>query len=159
MITEMATFTNVQEAIAAENCLEPGVYEIRVYTNDRLSNEDLSALRLSLKESGAAIKKVYQNYEQYPHDPGYGYEVQPGYYVGVQYVVPPLASNGIQALPIAIIPLIALFGILSISGIGIFKIGDITDNIGKLLLITLGGAIALAAILRKPIERIAERKF
>jgi di/tricarboxylate transporter len=64
--------------------------------------------------------------------------------------------SSIQYLPLAVIPLIGFALTAVLVGVGIFKLDSIANNIGKILLITLGGTIALAALLRKPIEKVSE---
>lgn len=66
-------------------------------------------------------------------------------------------TKGSPALPVAVIPLIALFGILGIIAFGVLKLENITRALLPLTLVLVGGVIIIAGLLRRPTERIAER--
>jgi hypothetical protein len=138
---------NVDEAIKLEQEAPAGMLEIRFYTPTPISKEQLQAIADKVTDSGADVRDVYLG-----RNPNGGL-----YYVGVQYMKQP-ASASISALPLAIIPLIAFGMIAALVGIGIFKLEDIANNIGKLLLILLGGTIVLAVVLKKPIENVTSRR-
>lgn len=67
--------------------------------------------------------------------------------------------KGSPALPLAVIPLIGLFGILGMITFGVLKIESITKALLPLTLVIVGGVIIIAGLLRQPATRIAERKF
>lgn len=143
MATLMAETSFVQEAMAEEQSLPPGAYEIRFYTPNPVTQEVLFSIADTLVDSGVDVKGVHQA------------KSDGLWYVGVRYIKHP-ASEGISALPVAVIPLIAFGFIATLIGIGIFKVRDIAKSLGLLAIIILGGSIALAAILRKPLERAGE---
>lgn len=66
-------------------------------------------------------------------------------------------TKGSPALPVAVIPLIALFGILGIITFGVLKVEAITKALLPLTLIIISGVIIIAGLMRKPAERIVER--
>lgn len=67
--------------------------------------------------------------------------------------------KGSPALPMAVIPLIGLFGILGIITFGVLKIESITKALLPLTLVIVGGVIIIAGLLRQPAARIVERKY
>jgi len=136
LITETIDLNSATEQ---EKALAPGLYEARFYINNPVSSVDIRDARLYLKEQGVDVKSVYQK------------KVGGLWYVGVKYVIHP-PSESISFLPVAVIPLIGFALVSVLVGVGIFKIESLTNNIGKILLITLGGTIVIAALLRKPIE-------
>ena len=136
----VADYVDINSAIAQEQALPPGNYEIRFYTTDPVSSQDIADTKTYLKSEGVDVRQVYQK------------KSNGLYYLGVKYVKHQPTEN-IAFLPLAVIPLIA-FGFVSVLvGVGIFKLDTITNNIGKILLITFGGTIVLAALLRKPLEQ------
>lgn len=143
MPTLIAETTFVQEAMAEEQSLPPGSYEIRFYSPNPVAQDVLYNIADTVVDNGVDVKEVYQ-------DKSKGL-----WYVGVRYLKHP-ASESIGALPVAVIPLIAFGFISTLIGIGIFKVQDIARSIGMLALIIFGGSIVLAAVLRKPLERAAE---
>lgn len=66
-------------------------------------------------------------------------------------------TKGSPALPVAVIPLIALFGILGIITFGVLKLENITKALLPLTLVIIGGVIIIAGLMRRPAERILER--
>lgn len=68
-------------------------------------------------------------------------------------------GKGSPALPVAVIPLIGLFGILGLITFGVLKIEAITKALLPLTLVIVGGVIIIAGLLRQPAQRIAERKY
>lgn len=66
-------------------------------------------------------------------------------------------TKGSPALPVAVIPLIALFGILGMITFGILKLEAITKALLPLTLVLVGGVIIIAGLMRQPVGRIAER--
>lgn len=112
----------------------------------------------------------WENFGEYEWQGGYAaHERQ---YLAVQYIRyesgntrypgPPGSPSDseliISALPVAVIPLIALFGIVGIIGIGIFKFEDLSTGLLKLIL--AGGAVTavIIALSRKPAMQYLEKK-
>lgn len=126
---------------AEEQNMPPGPVEVRLYFDLAPNPQDIEALKQKLVENNIGIRDIY-----------YGTEDNT-FFVGVVYDKPSL--SGISVFPVAIIPLLSTAIIAALVGIGIFNIEDISNNIGKLLLIIFGGTIALAALLRKPLENAA----
>lgn len=62
-------------------------------------------------------------------------------------------TKGSPALPVAVIPLIALFGILGVVVFSLVKIENITRALLPLALVVVSGAIVIAGFMRKPAER------
>ena len=133
---------NVEQAIEEERQLKPGVYDIRFYTTEPVGEGDLVSIVEHLSANGVDVVKVNQ------------YKSSGLWVISVKYRKPAV-SEAISALPIAVIPLIAFGFIAALIGIGIFRIEDITNNIGKILLITFGGLTLLAIAMRKPIEQVS----
>lgn len=133
---------NIEEAIQQENALGPGVYDIRFYLAEPVTQEDIRLIRDHLHVNGVDAIDVTQ--------------IKSGadWAVSVKYRRPEVGDS-ISFLPMAIIPLIGFGFVASLVGIGIFKMEDIANNIGKILLIGFGGAILLALAMRKPIEHVA----
>lgn len=142
MATLIAESVDVETAIAEEQALGPGLYEIRFYLADPVTHNDELMVRDYLTEQGVDVKRVYQG------------KSNGLWYLAVRYRKPAV-SRRVRALPLAIIPLIAFGFVSALIGVGIFKIKDITENIGKIMLIGGGTAIVLVALLRKPAERVA----
>lgn len=134
--------TDLNSASANEQSLPPGPYEARFYISQPVTPQDIADTRAYLKNEGVDVRKVYQQ------------KTNGLYYIAVQYVKHP-ASGSISFLPVALIPLIGFALVAGLVGVGIFKLDTITNNIGKILLITLGGTIVIAALLRKPAEAAA----
>jgi hypothetical protein len=144
MTTELMETVHIEEAVKAEQEAPPGLLEVRFYTATPLTGEDAQAIFDHLWKNNIDVRKVYvYNQRGLP-------------YLGVVYNRPPPITN-IAALPIAIIPLIAFGMIAALVGIGIFKLEQITQSIGKLLLIVFGGTILVALIAKKPLEAAATK--
>ena len=142
----MANFVDtldIEKAIAEENSLPPGSYEIRFYTTEP-HQDNLQDIFDHLYSNGIEVISVEQR------------KTKGLWYISVKYIRPEV-SNAIAFLPIAVIPLIAFGMVAVLVGIGIFKFEDLTGNIGKLLLIIFGGTIVIAALVRKPLEAAATR--
>jgi hypothetical protein len=123
-----------------ENSLEVGEKtRIQICTDSLATDEELAQLYIDLTSLG--------EHTSYP----------------VAYVeegIPVLQFDlrkGSPALPVAVIPLIGLLSILGLIAFGVFKIGEISAAILPILLVLIGGAVIIAAIAKKPAERIAER--
>jgi hypothetical protein len=146
LITAANKLMDVQDAIHAELLAPAGLTEIRFYTPDQYSKTEMQDIFDSLYYKEVTIKKVTQGYD------GIG-----GHYVAITYDNP-AHIDAISILPTAVIPLVALGLISAVSGIAIFKAEEIGQNIAKLLLVFFGGAIALAALLRKPLEAYVAKR-
>lgn len=150
MATLLAEMTDIQTAIAEEQAASPGLIEIRLYTPEPISKEVMQNIFDHLYYNGIDVRGVYQR------------KTKGLWYVGVRYRKP-APSEAIAALPLAIIPLIAFGFIMTLVGIGIFRLGDITKNLMPIILAG-GGLILLTAVaLRRPAEEAAKayaaRKF
>jgi hypothetical protein len=144
MATQIMESVHVEEAAKAEQEAAPGLIEIRFYTASPLDKEDAQRIFDHLWDNGVDVRKVYVS------------EQKGLPYVGVVYMKSP-PTQSISFLPLAVIPLIAFGMVAALIGIGVFKIESITQNLGKIMLIGFGGTIILAALLRKPIERVATK--
>lgn len=134
--------TDVGQATEEERSLGPGAYDVRFYLTEPVGNGDLQTIADHLAANGVDVIGVSQ--------------AKSGglWAVSVKYHKP-AQSEAIGALPLAIIPLIAFGFIVVLVGIGIFKIENIANNIGKILLITFGGLTLFAIAARKPLETAA----
>jgi hypothetical protein len=132
-------FTDVNSAVMAEEALSPGQYDIRFYLERPLTAPELN----NLKQSLGGVADVYQGQEN------------GRWYLSARITRHPI-SGGAKAQWQLIIPLVIPLLTIGLIGIGIFKLSDITNNIGKILLIGGGIAIVLVALLRKPIEHMTE---
>ena len=144
MPTLLAETADIEKAILEEKAAPPGLLEVRFYLTEPVPSDDLQAMYRHLYENGVDVRSVKQA------------KARGLYYVSVIYNKPQ-PSESIAFLPLAIIPLIAFVFVSALIGIGIFKVENIARSLGMLALIIIGGTIVLAAILRKPIERVAER--
>lgn len=145
MVKVLAEMTDISVAEQAEKDAPPGMLEVRFYTTEALTQEANQQIFDTLYDSGVDVRRVYTR------------KAGGLYYTAVVYNKLPVSTQSISALPVAIIPLVAFGMIAVLIGIGIFKFEAITQSIGKLLLITFGGTIVIAALLRKPIERAMTR--
>lgn len=143
MATLLIDTTSVNEAIAEESALPPGIYEVRFYSPNPVSRDVQHDIFDHLYNSGVDVRGVYQM------------KSDGLWYVGVVYQKP-APSEAVAALPVAVIPLIAFGFIAALIGVGIFRVENIAKALGQLALILLGGTIVLVALLRKPIERVTE---
>jgi hypothetical protein len=141
MISAIGIYGNVEEAIEAEQSLPPGIYEVRIYTSEQPSVRDIEVIESRLASEGIDVRHVYIG----------------GGFIAVQYARHEVAS-GISFAWLAILPLIIPALTIGVISLGIFKIGDISENLGKLVLITGGVLIILVALLRKPAERVITSK-
>lgn len=143
MATLVAEFLDVKEAISEEEALAPGLYEIRFYLTEPVAAQDIRDTKEYLISSGVDVRNVFQN------------KSDGLWYLGIKYRRKPNPENIAFALPVAVIPLVAFAFITALIGIGIFRLEDIVNNIGKLLLLGLGGTIVIVALLRKPMGEAA----
>jgi len=134
--------TNVEQAIEKERNLKPGSYDIRFYLSEPVGDNDLKTIVEHLSANGIDVVSVNQ------------YKSSGLWVVSVKYHKP-AESEAIGFLPLAVIPLVAFGFVAVLVGIGIFNMESITNNIGKILLITFGGVTLLAIAMRKPIETVA----
>lgn len=145
MATEIVKFTDINQASLVEDMLPSGIYDVKFYVTDFLSPIQLSDLKASLVNSGVDVKNVYQSF------------IDGMKYIGVDYQRT-IYGQGISQLPIAIIGLIGTALIPILVGIGIFKIDSIANSVTKILLVGGGIAIVLAVVLKKPLEKVIERR-
>jgi len=138
--------TNIEEAIAKERSLKPGAYDIRFYLTEPVGDNDLQSIANHLSANGVDVIDVSQ------------LKTDGLWAVSVKYRKPAETEAIGFALPLAVIPLIAFGFIAVLIGIGIFRIEQIMNNIGKILLITFGGLIVFAVAMRKPIETYVARR-
>lgn len=141
-MTAIIDTTNVEQAVEAERSLKPGAYDIRFYLTEQVGDDDLLSIVEHLSANGIDVVSVSQTKSG-------GLWV-----ISVKYRKP-AESDAIGFLPFAVIPLIAFGFVAVLVGVGIFRIEQIMNNIGKILLISLGGLTILALALRKPIETAA----
>jgi hypothetical protein len=133
-------------AINLENDLPPGIWDVKFYTTRPFTAEEINEIKATLADEGVEVKNISQ-----------------GVFQGTDYLSViyerRAAAPGISFLPAAIIPLIG-FGLVSVLvGIGIFKVGDILASAAKLIAITGGIVLVAIVLLRKPIEKFAEKKI
>lgn len=141
---EILETTNIEEAAEEEKNLLPGSYEVRFYITEPVSSDDMKAMTEHLSENGVTGARISQ------------IKTDGLWAVSVKYNKPDIAdTDTISFLPVAVIPLIAFGFVAVLVGIGIFKIQDVANNIGKILLITFGGMTLFALALRKPIEQVS----
>ncbi len=137
MATLTAETVDVEKAIKLEEEQAPGLIEVRFYTSTPLTVEDAQSIFDHLAAQSVDVRKVYIH-----DDTGLPY-------LGVVYYKQPPVS-GIGFLPLAVIPLIA-FGLVAVLvGIGIFRLGDIVNNLGKLLLIVGGFTVVGIYLWKRP---------
>lgn len=142
MADQLMETVDIEKAIQAETNAPPGLVEVRFYTTEPLSKEDAQNIYNYLSESDVDVKKVSVNANsKLP-------------YLSVVYNKSAPHAGISQFLPVAVIPLIAFGMIAVLVGIGIFNMSSITNNLGKLLLITFGGMVLVGLTFRKPIERV-----
>lgn len=131
----------VSQAIEEESKLKPGIYDVRFYLTESVSNNDLVSIVEHLSANGIDVVKVSQ------------YKSSGLWVVSVKYRKP-AENDAISFLPAAVIPLVAFGFVAVLVGIGIFNMETIANNIGKILLITFGGLTIFALAMRKPIEAV-----
>ena len=134
----------IEEAVKAEPSLPSGLIEARFYTTAPLGREKLQDTFDTLYSNGVDVREVSEA------------KSNGLWYVAVRYHRP-AASSAISALPVAIIPLIAFGMIALLVGVGIFKIEDIVNNVGKLVLLVGGVMIVVAALARGPAMAYVQR--
>ena len=121
---------DISEAILQEQSMPPGSsYRIQ-FDMDEPAN--IAAIKDKLKQNG-----INANVKQW-NSGGL-------WHVGISYKKP--VSDGISALPVAIIPLIGFTLIIAMVGISIFRIKEITDSLMKLALI-IGGFTVVVLYLK-----------
>jgi hypothetical protein len=140
MPTLISLNTEIDQAIADEQSLPPGNYEVRFNMPNIISRQEVQEIKIYLEEQGVDVGRVYQSKsEGIP-------------YLGIQYKKN-APEEGITFLPIAVIPLIGLGLILTVISIGIFKLEDIA----KVLMVGGGILIVSLALLRQPLTTYVER--
>lgn len=133
--------TDINEAVAFEQSMAPGAYEIRLNLTSPITQEMLDGLHDHLLQSGVDVlgniahgpKGLWQVRIKYNKHP-------PSEHVAQWQLVIPLIVPAIVAIMI---------------GIGIFKIEAIANAIMPLLVVTGIVTIVGLALLRKPLEQVA----
>ena len=133
---------SIEQAIAEERDLKPGAYAINFYLTEPVGDNDLQSIENHLRNSGVDVIGVSQA------------RANGLWAVSVKYRKQAV-TRAVGFLPLAIIPLVAFGFVAVLVGIGIFNIETLANNIGKLLLITLGGVALIGLAMRKPIESVA----
>lgn len=136
---------DLSTAINLENGLPPGIWEVRFYITRQLTAEEINYIKATLADEGVVVKSVSQGVSQGTNYLSITYERR-------------TAAAGISFLPLAVIPLIGFALVAVLVGVGIFKIGDILTSATKLIAITGGIVLVAIIILRKPIEKFAEKR-
>jgi hypothetical protein len=120
-------------AAEVEQSLPPGVYRIELETTEEF---DIGAARDRLYEAGIPLLNITER------------KNGDLWITTVDYVRPD-AEVGITVLPLAIIPILVPLAITAVVAIGIFKIGDLTTNITKLLLVAGAVVVVSLAVFKK----------
>ena len=127
---------DISEAILQEQSMPPGSsYRIQF---DMAEPANIAAIKDKLKQNG-----INANVKQW-NSGGL-------WHVGISYKKP--VSDGISALPVAIIPLIGFTLIIAMVGISIFRIKEITDSLMKLALVIGGFTVAVLYLKSKTLAR------
>ena len=141
---------DIDTAIAEEQSAPPGLYEVRLYRPEPISEETKQDIFDSLYYQGVDIKGVYQK------------KTKGLWYVGIRYRKH-APTESIAFAWALLIPLIPTILVASLIGIGLFKIEEITRAIIPILLAVGGFTVIALALIRKPLgvaaERYAERRF
>jgi len=138
----IAETVDVKQAAADEAALPPGLYEIRFYLDSPVTPGDVKDTRDYLVSQGVDVKQVRQS------------KSNGLWYLAVKYRKH-APTESVAFLPMAVIPLIGFAFVGLLIGIGVFKIEELANNIGKLMLIGLSGAIVIVALMRKPLAEAA----
>jgi len=113
------------DALALENTMPPGPYEIRCFLQAPLSQYEIQEIRSRLKESGVILTKISQN----------------GSILSVKALKPEPIQGGIAILPF--VAAIGILGGLAISAYAIFALPKIIDAMVPItLIIVLGYVVA-----------------
>lgn len=144
MAEKICDISGVSEAAEVENSLPYGVYEIKCLMSGPQTPDTLQQLADVLATNGIDVDTVSQ------------YQEGDNYYISVKYTRH-APSVKIAFLPAAVIPLIGFVIVAGMVGVGIWKIGDISSAVIKTTLVVGGIAIALVALLRRPLEKAVER--
>ncbi len=142
MATLLAELNTIEEAAKFELALPPGIYEYRLTVMKILSVEELNNLQADLTSKGYQLVSPISATERLPSE------------ISIKYVKTE-HFEGIGQWQIALIGIIPTAIIAALIGIGVFKIEDLTKNLMPIILISLGAIVAIAALLRKPAEKVA----
>lgn len=134
----------VDQATNVEAQNPPGGYTVRLWLDHEPTQDEVHDIFNYLDWNGIEIHEVRSGVDG--NAP----------YIDINYVKT-APTPGISFLPLALIPLIGFGLVIGLIGIGIFKWHSIVNETVKLVLVVGGVGIALAILLRKPIEKVAER--
>ena len=141
---------DIQDAIAYEQNLSPGVYEVRLTMTSPLSQEELNGLHDHFLSSGIMVSTITQ--------------IRKGnkYQVAIRYTKHP-PSGAIASPLVTLIPVIPVALITLTVIIGIFRVEQISRALVPILLATGGFIIITVAMIRKPLAqagaRYVEKRF
>lgn len=147
----IAGTTDIQDAIAYEQNLSPGIYDVRLTLTSPLSQGELNDLHEHFLSSGVDVSTITQRRK------GNKYQI------AIRYSKYP-STDAISAFPFvgviaALPPLLIVVTVM----IGIFKIEEISRNLMPILLAIGGFTIITVAMIRKPLgvaaERYMEKRF
>ena len=142
-MTLLLETVNIQEAIAEEQSLPPGLYEVRLSIISPLSQEELDDLHAYFLDRGVDIKGCLQQ------------RIKGLYQIRIKYQKHPLSEGIAQAS--LLIPLIPVFLLAVLVGIGIFKASEIIGALTPIIFGIIGFGVVALVIVRKPLERAAKK--
>lgn len=141
MSTLLLETTDIGEAEAKEQSLDPGTYEVRLNLLSPVSKETLNEVHAHLLNSGVDVRGfVHQG-------------IKGLYQVRIKFKKHAMSEGIAQSA--LLIPLIPAILIISLVGIGIFKIAEITKAITPILAGAAAFALATLFIIRKPMGKVA----
>jgi len=129
--------TDIQAAIAEEQTLPPGLYEVRLSLISPISQQQLDDLHAHFLECGIDIQGCLQQ------------RVKGLYEIRIKYKKH--APSGAIAQWQLLIPVIPVFLIATLVGIGIFRIEEVGKAILPILLAVGGFVVITVAMIRKPL--------
>lgn len=147
MTTLLAESTDIDALAAEEAALPPGIYEVRFYLTEPIADDELQGIYDHLYYNDVDVLSVRQR------------KARGLPYVAVKYRRNPSPENIAFALPTAVIPLIAFGFIITLIGIGIFKLEDITRNLMPIVLAIGGFTVLGLALARRPAMAYMERRY
>ena len=145
----IAETADIQDAIAYEQNLSPGIYDVRLTLTSPLSQEELNDLHEHFLSSGVDVSTITQRRK------GNNYQI------AIRYSKYP--SDAIASPLVALIPVIPVAIIALTVTIGIFRIEEISRALLPILLATGGFIVITVAMIRKPLAeagaRYIEKRF
>ena len=130
-LAELMQTTDIEAAIAKENSLPPGLYEIRIYTVSPMGQDSLNQLHNHLLDQGVDVRGLLEQ-----TDEGL-------WQVRIRYCRHS-SSGKIAFAGLAVIPLVVPLAIVALIGVGIFKIESVARAVTPLVIGI--GAIGIALI-------------